>query len=144
VLAAIDRWPTAPVTFENLKSPLDLTVRVAESERFQVGVSPQEIRMRMDVQWFAEKVLSGIVVDVHSVPPHREVIVVPPRLELVVRGGVDMLSRLDPRNIQASLDYSRILSDTSGTLAPEILAPPGLQVIGTRPDRVQYIVRKRL
>jgi hypothetical protein len=144
VLAAMKQWKTAPVVFENLKAPLDMPVRLAESDRYQVEVSPQEVRLRMDVQWFAEKILSGIPVEVQSVPPHREVILVPPRLELVVRGGVDMLSHVNPPDIRASVDYGRILSDTSGSLTPEIDAPPGLQIISTRPERFQYIVRKRL
>lgn len=144
VISSMERWKTAPAVFENLKAPLDVNVRLAESERYQIEVAPQEVRLRMDVQWFAEKILSGVAVEVHSVPPHREVILVPPRMELVVRGGVDMLSRVGPQDIRASVDYGRILSDTSGSLAPEIDAPPGLQIISTRPDRLQYIVRKRL
>jgi YbbR domain-containing protein len=144
VLSAMERWKTVPMTFENLKAPLDVVVRLAESDRYQVEISPQEVRLRMDVQWFAEKILSGVAVEVHSVPPHREVILVPPRLELVVRGGVDMLAQVNPPDIRASVDYGRILSDTSGSLAPEIEAPPGLQIISTRPERLQYIVRKRL
>ncbi len=144
VLAGMQSWPTVRTTFENLKAPVDVTIRLAESERYQVEAFPPEIRLRMDVQWFAEKILSGIPVEVRSVPPHREVILVPPRLELVVRGGVDQLSAVNPQDIRASLDYARILSDTTGTLAPEIETPAGLQVISTRPEHLQYIVRKRL
>lgn len=144
VLAATDSWRSARSVFDNLKSPVDVTVPMAESDRYRIDVSPREVRLRLDVQWFAEKILSGVAVEVRSVPPHREVILVPPRLELVVRGGVDVLSRVNPADIRASLDYAVILSDTSGSLVPEIAAPPGLQVVSARPERLQYIVRKRL
>jgi hypothetical protein len=144
VLAMIGSWPTLPSLFEDLKDPIDIPVRLAESDRYQIDVEPREVRMRMDVQWFAEKVFTGVPVEVTSVPPHREVILVPPRIELVVRGGVGILSGVDIPDIQASLDYGQILSDTTGMLAPVIEAPAGLQIIGTRPERLQYIVRKRL
>jgi YbbR domain-containing protein len=144
VLAAIDSWKIAPAVFENLKAPLEVTVPLAESDRYQISVSPREVRLRIDVQWFAEKVLSGITVDVLSVPPHREVILVPPRLDLVVRGGVELLSRVRPIDVRASLDYVIILSDTTGALAPEVVAPPGVQIVSCSPERLQYIVRKRL
>lgn len=144
VLAAINAWRTAPAVFKDLKAPVEVTMPLAESDRYQIAVMPREIRLRIDVQWFAEKVLSGIAVEVHSVPPHREVILVPPRLELVVRGGVDVLSQMHPADVRASLDYGIILSDTTGALIPDITAPPGVQIVSCRPERLQYIVRKRL
>lgn len=144
VLAAITSWKTATAVYRDLKAPLDVTVPVAPAERHQLEITPASVRIRMEVQWFAEKIVSGVRVEVHSVPPHREVILVPPRVELIVRGGVERLGRVGPDDIRASLDYGTILSDTTGSLAPEILAPPELQVVSRRPERVQYIVRKRL
>ncbi len=144
ILAGITFWKTAHVTFENLKAPVDLTVPVAESDRYQLSVTPPEARVQIGVQWYAEKVLAGMPVEVLSVPPHREVILVPPKIDLVVRGGVDQLSALQQGDVSISVDYSVILSDTTGVLVPEIKAPAGLQIVSKRPERLQYIVRKRL
>lgn len=144
VIAPIESWPTTRMTFEDLKAPVDAMVPLAESDRFQLLLQPSEVNVRMDVQWYAEKVFAGLPVELLSVPPHREVILVPPRIELVVRGGVDQLSQLTLNDFRASLDYTVILSDSTGYLEPEIAVPQGLQIVNTRPSRLQFIVRKRL
>ncbi|MFN0157275.1 MAG: hypothetical protein ACKVRP_04285 [Bacteroidota bacterium] len=144
ILAEIDSWPTVRMQFDDLKAPVDAMAALLESSRYQLAFNPSGVNVRLDVQWYAEKVFAGLPVELLSVPPHREVILVPPRIDLVVRGGVDQLSALSLADFRASLDYIVILSDSSGYLEPEVIAPSGVQIVSTRPDGLRYIVRKRL
>ena len=144
VLDMVVAWKTHPLMLENVKAPVDRDVPLLPSDRYLLTVSPSEVRVQIDVQWYAEKELMGIPVEVHSVPPHREVILVPPRIDLVVRGGVEQLAHLTAADVVAEIDYAVILTDTTGLLAPTLHCPPWLQVVSRRPGQLQYVVRKRL
>jgi len=47
-------------------------------------------------------------------------------------------------DFQVSVPYAAILADTTGYVDPVVAAPPGVQVVTKRPEKLQYIVRKRL
>jgi hypothetical protein len=144
VVERLEFWNTAPLTFELLRGPVDLTVPVAEPQRHRLEVTPRETRLRMDVQWFAEKTLADLPVEVTDVPPHRDIVFVPPRVDLVVRGGVQQLSRLGRADVRLRVEYAALLSDTTGLVVPLVMSPPEIQVVARRPERLQYIIRKRM
>ena len=102
------------------------------------------IRVQFNVQPFAEKPFSGLPVEVLDVPANRELILIPPKIDIVVRGGIEQLSGLSLRDFTASVEFGTVVNDTSGFIDPQIGPPSGIQVMSKRPDRLQYIVRKRL
>jgi hypothetical protein len=69
---------------------------------------------------------------------------IPPRIEVVVRGGIDQLTIIEQMDFRAHIDFRAILADTSGSMEPQITSPEGVQVVARRPERIQYIVRTRL
>lgn len=144
VIASIEDWHTQFAEFTDLKGPVDITVPLQVSERYAIGLSPAEVNVQIDVQWFAEKIIPGLTIDILSVPPHREVILVPPKIDLVVRGGVNQLSGLALEDFRVQVDYSTVISDTTGGLFPDVRIPEGIHLVSRRPERVQYIVRKKL
>lgn len=144
VLSTIDSWKTTRVVLENLKASVDMTVPLLYSDRYLIAVSPSEVHVKMDVQWFAEKTLSGLSVEILTVPLHREVILIPPRIDFVVRGGVEQLAQLTAADFRATVDYTTLLSDTTGNIEPDVLVPPGVHLVSKRPERFQYVIRKRL
>jgi hypothetical protein len=96
------------------------------------------------VEPFAEKVFAGIPVTVNGVPAGREVIFIPPRLDVVVRGGIEQLAAIRDDRFTAKVDYAELDRDSTGFVVPALEAPEGVRVIERRPQRFQFIIRKRL
>jgi hypothetical protein len=144
VLERIASWKTAPTSFEELKAPVETMVPLALSVGPIVRSSPSSVRVRINVEPFAEKVFSGLPVEIRRLPPNRDVIFIPPKIEIVARGGIRQLASLLPVDFELSVPYERILADTTGSVEPEIVPPSGIQVVTRRPEKLQYIVRKRL
>ncbi|MGA9116851.1 MAG: hypothetical protein WB626_08755 [Bacteroidota bacterium] len=144
VLERIRSARTVRARLEDLKEPVDATLSLSRDPGYRVEFTPPEVRLRMDVQLFAEKTIPGLAVEPRGVPPEREVVLVPPRVDLMVRGGVERLGSLTGADFRAHIPYERILSDTSGQLEPVIEPPPGVRVVSIRPERLQYVVRRRL
>jgi hypothetical protein len=144
LLRNIDSWKTEHRAFENLRAPLDTPVPLAAAGTHVLAFSESSVRVSIWVEPFAEKVFNGIPVDVSGVPPNREVILIPPRIELVVRAGIKQLSSLAQSDFHVSTTYARIDADSTGAVETEVASPAGVQVVSKRPEHIQYIVRKRL
>ena len=144
VLGQISAWHTAAVRFDDLKNPLEEDVLMAKSSDHLLDCSPVSVKIRVNIQPFAEKVFSGLPVEIRALPPNRDVILIPPKVEIVARGGIRQLAGVLPVDFQVSVDYTNILNDTTGFIDPTVTSPSGVQVVAQRPERLQYIVRKRL
>ena len=144
VVKAISFWRTEHTRFENLKASVEAEIPLADTSSYKLQFWPPQVRVLVNVQPYAEKPFAGLPVEILSVPSAREVILIPPKIDIVVRGGIDKLSALSLRDFRASVDYRDLLNDTSGFMDPQIVPPPGVQMVSRRPERLQYIVRKRL
>jgi hypothetical protein len=102
------------------------------------------VRVHIDVQQFAEKTVTGVPVETRGVPYHREVILIPPRVDLVVRGGVQQLSTLTDDSFRVTIDYKDLLEDSSGYADPMVILARGIELVSKKPERMQFVIRKRL
>jgi len=144
VLNALVSWNIRDTIFENLKAPVETPVALEDSTPFVLSFSPSSVIVKLDVQPFAEKTLSNLPVDIRSVPADREVILIPPKIEIVVRGGVNRLTTVAATDCKAYIKYEDVRNDTTRSLSPEIELPGGLVLIGKKPEHLQYVIRKRL
>ena len=144
LLATIERWPTAGTVFRDVRSPIDTDVPLVDSASHYLKLFPQKVRLRMNVQQFAEKTVVGLTVETNAVPPNKEVILIPPKIDIVVRGGVDQLAALSNENFGASINYDEIVEDSTGYAEPAVTSPRGVQLVAKRPERMQFVIRTRL
>jgi hypothetical protein len=144
IVRTVTSWSTVHREFKDLRTPVEADVALAQSTLLLLTFSAPSTHVSLNVEPFAEKVMSGIPVEGRGVPQHREVIFIPPKLDIVTRGGIRQLANLTAADFRVTVDYAGILADTTGSIDPAIAGPGGIQVVTKRPERVQYIVRKRL
>lgn len=144
VIARITEWKTERAVFADVKAPIDAQVPLLRKQTAPLTFSTGSIHVTVNVQPFAEKTITGIPVEVDSVPTPREVILIPPRVELVVRGGIKQLSSVSAADFRVAVTYAAIETDTTGAVPYAITGPAEIQIVRRRPDRLQHIVRKRL
>ena len=144
VLRAVDSWKTERRVFENVRGSLDAEVPLASGAPYEIAFSVPAVRIAISVEPFAEKVITGLPVQVTAVPASREVILIPPRIEIVVRAGIRQLSVLSAGDFRVETDYPNIAADSTGAIDTDVSCPAGVQLVTKRPEHLQYIVRKRL
>lgn len=144
IVESVTEWPTSFRKFDNLRSPVDIELPLEEPSNYSITLFRESVRLQINVQPFAEKAFPGIRITASGVPPGREVIFIPSRMDLIVRGGIEQLSRVASTDFQATVDYQNLLEDSVGTVNPGIIAPPDVKVISRKPARFQFIIRKRL
>ncbi len=137
-------WSTKRVRYTDVKSDLAVNVPLSDTLGSDVSKSTTTVTVEIKVQPFAEKRFPGIPVEVVAAPSNREVILIPPKLDIVARGGLYQLTNIGTENFRATVNYRVILLDTTGTVQPEIAGPEGIEIIVQKPERFQYIIRRRL
>ncbi|HTO93722.1 MAG TPA: hypothetical protein VMM80_05100 [Bacteroidota bacterium] len=143
VLRTIDAWKTERRVFDNVRGPLDAEVPLASPDPYAIALSATTVRIAITVEPFAEKIIAGIPVVVTDVPPHREVILIPARIEIVVRAGIRQLSGLSAGDFRATTGYAEVAADSTGLIDAGVACPAGVQLVTRRPEHLQYIVRRR-
>jgi len=81
---------------------------------------------------------------VTALPSNREVMFIPPKMDVIVRGGIDELAKLSVSDFQASVAYQSLVLDTTGIVTPVFTAPAGIDIIRRTPERFQFVIRKKL
>ncbi|MBI5021234.1 MAG: hypothetical protein HZB59_07365 [Ignavibacteriales bacterium] len=144
LIGTIESWPTVFRRFDDLNAPLNIDLPLEEPATPSVRLLHTSAHVIVDVQPFAEKIFTGIPVTAVSIPPNREVIFIPPKMDIIVRGGIEQLARLSTEDFQVSMNYQELIADTTGTIQPAFSSPPEIKVVSKKPERFQYIIRKKL
>jgi YbbR domain-containing protein len=140
----ISEWPTIYKKFEGLKIPVNMDIPLEEPGTFAVRINLALTHISMNVQPFAEKIFSGVPVTAIAVPTNREVIFSPPKIDIIIRGGIEKLSAISHDGIQATVNYQLLTKDSIESIIPVLNIPQELKIISRKPERVQFIIRKRL
>lgn len=143
VVGSLQSWRTVYRRFDRVRESIDVFLPLADTNVLLI-FTPSRVKLSVPVQQLAEKMFAHIPLELVSVPSNREVLLSPPYLDIVVRGGIEQLADVGLRAVRAVVDYRAILADTSGTVEPQIILPPGLRVVRKTPERVQYVLRKKI
>lgn len=141
LVARLPRWPTQRVTRTNVQDDLQLRVALTDTLGGLVTVGREAVDVRVDVELFTEAV-KEVPVRVTDVPPGaRDVRLEPARVDVIFRVPMSQYEEaVSSEEFSASVAYSDILRDTTGTVEPNVQTPSSVIVRGVRvePDELEY------
>ncbi len=142
-LRSLDAWRTRAVVLNDVHNPLAMTALVSDSLRGVITPGRMTVRVTADIQEIADLAIPDVPLVNRGIDRDTSLRLVlqPDRIQVLVRGGVRNLSRLDPTSVSAyvEVDYG---IDTLGVTTPTIVLPPGFSVIGVEPPRIRYLWRR--
>ena len=101
-----------------------------------------KVSLTLDVQRVVDNTFDGIKVTVKNIPPDRDVVLIPNTISCGLRGGINIIGKVTADQINATIEYKDVIMDTLGTLKPKITIPSNTQLIFTKPEELQYIIKK--
>lgn len=143
ILSEIKYIPTETKTFENINESISVVVRLSDTLSNLIRIEPQEVIIEYNVELSAEKSYEDLSIVVYNVPLDKDVLLIPPKLKLNLRGGVEQLSQINPSEIIVGIEYNMIESDTLGFVIPIIELPIDVDIINFEPQKFQYIIKKK-
>ncbi|MCK7524847.1 MAG: hypothetical protein MZV64_48190 [Ignavibacteriales bacterium] len=75
-------------------------------------------------------------------PQDRHIVLIPNAINCSLRGGINILGKINPNEISASIDYREIVYDTLGSVQPKIVIPQNTELVFTKPVRLNYIIKE--
>lgn len=100
------------------------------------------IYVTLDVQKIVDKNIDNLPVKVIDVPRDRDVVLLPNRINVAIRGGIDILGRIDTTQLKAYVNYKDVVLDTLGSVKPHIKMPENTSLLYIKPERLRYIIKK--
>ena len=96
----------------------------------------------IDVQRIVDRSIDNVQVDVKDVPRDREVVLLPNKISINVRGGIDILGRLTSDQFKAYVNYRDVVLDTLGGITPKIEYPENVSIQFIKPEKLRYVIKK--
>jgi hypothetical protein len=100
------------------------------------------VTVTFDIQRIVDKQFDEINVEVLDVPPDRDVVLLPNKVSFGVRGGIDILGKLDKDQFEAFVFYRHVVLDTLGNVTPQVRLPENTNLLYLKPERLRYVIKK--
>lgn len=129
----------------------DLVVdQVSNSFIEQVGIkvapgvesSPSHVKIYGDVQKIVDREMTNIPIEIKNIPKDKTILLLPDKISLSVRGGINFLGRMKKEDFQVFIDYRDVIADTSRMVSPTVIPPKYVRLIYLDPERIKYIIKK--
>ena len=130
---------TESKTFTSLDSKIETEIGFPRLQGF--SFSTNIIDAQIDVQRIVDDQFEEILVEVIDMPVGKEVVLLPNKISIQVRGGIDILGKLKPNHFKAYVKYQTLVQDSTGSVKPEISLPKNVTLQYTKPDRLRYVIR---
>jgi YbbR domain-containing protein len=134
---------TQEQSFKNVNAGIIKNVNVSDSLSNIIWHSQNEVRLTINIELTAQKEFRDIEIKIPNIPPDKEVLLIPQNITVQLKGGVNQLSAVDAGKINAIIDFRSILNDTTGALTPVFSLPEGCVVTSVKPDKIQYVIKKK-
>jgi YbbR domain-containing protein len=139
-LNEISSVPTQEIRLLDLDSKITEQVSLADLPGLSYNVN--NVTVTLDVQKIVDKNFDNLLVSVIDIPGDREVVLLPNRISVGVRGGINILGKLNEEEIKIYVYYRDVVLDTLGSVAPNVEIPANTSLIYTKPERLRYIIKK--
>ncbi len=139
-LKAMKEVPTEDISMENLDNKIikQIPLKNIPGMKYQTG----KVLVTLDVEKIVDRNIDNLFVKVIDVPKDRNVILLPGRITVTIRGGVEILGRINTSDFNAFVNYREVVLDTLGSVSPHVDIPPNVSLLSVKPERLGYIIKK--
>jgi len=140
ILDKISIIKTKLVKLSSLDSKIKIISEIEEPKGFKLENNRAELTF--DIQRIVEKTFENITVNLVGLPDDRDVVLIPNTINCSLRGGINIIGKINPNVINATIDYRKIVYDSLGSVQPKIVIPENTQLVFIKPIRLNYIIKK--
>lgn len=140
ITSKIKSWSTQKLIIENANKPIRGIVELSDSLGEIVEFDTPQIQFYSNIQLTLEKTFYDIPIVIRGGAMPRNSRIYPEKLDITVRGGIDVVKNMNKDDLVIALDYSSIANDKTGILVPKIESPSEVQVIQINPAYVYHKV----
>ncbi len=107
-----------------------------------IHATPSKVKINIDIEKIVDKTIENIEVKTINVPKRQTLEIIPTKIKIVLRGGLNKLALITEKDLQAFADFNDAIRDTLGTIEPKIIPPEYMEVLDVTPKKLKYIIKK--
>lgn len=138
ILESIDKWPTAKVALDDIKSSFSRTIRLSDSLSTVLKVNPRSTSIYAKVQQYGEISFDDIELQVVGGQLPSNHTISPKYFRVTIYGGIDLLNEITAEDIKVFVDYDKVINDVNGVLVPQITIPDYTKVLNIQPKYIHH------
>jgi len=142
LLAGIDEWYTEARSFERRINSVSTTLPLSDSLGGIVRLGVSEAAVTVDVEQVADNTYRDISVRIEHNIDSTKIILLPPTVNLTVRGGINEMANISADSFSVTGDYRSLVRSRSNYFRPTVGIPANLTLLRVTPDSIEYIIRK--
>ena len=131
---------TKKISLSNLNDKIEIRVDLKNIQG--MTYSDKNTLVTIDVQRIVDRNIDNVLVKVTGVPKDREVVLLPNKITIAVKGGIDILGRLTSDQFRAYVNYRDVVFDTLGGIVPKVESPDNVSIKYIKPEQLRYVIKK--
>lgn len=139
IIQDITSWKTEKILITDKIKSFDFNIGLMDSLKNIISINPISVNIFVNIQQSAQKVIPDVAIKVtgKQLPPNY--IIQPPKISVILTGGIDELKKISPNDISAYINFNDIMTDSIGIFKPEIKFPDNVKILNTNPATVQIM-----
>jgi hypothetical protein len=142
IIKNINNWYTVFQQFDDIKNDIIALLPLSDTLTQVTQISHKVIGIDINVQMVAEESIKDIEIAVKNKPENVVISIIPPRVDILVRSGVDYLTGFDRSQIKAEINYNDLSHDSLQVFVPVFSVPKEIKIIRIYPVKFEYVIRK--
>ena len=141
--SVINNFTSLPVEYTSyIKSDSRIQQKLSLTHLPGVSYDDNSAVIFLNVQKIIDMNFNDLPVKIYDIPANQDIIILPNKLTIGVKGGIEVLGKISPDQFKVSVNYRNIVSDTLGSIIPDVQMPPNLSLLYIKPERLRYIIKK--
>jgi hypothetical protein len=140
ILSNLDSVPTVNREYKDLDNNVEDKIDIKQIDNLKY--SSRTFDINFEVQKIVDKSFNDLDVTINNIPKSRDVVLFPNKITIVLRGGIDILSKITDKDFHPYIDYQTLIMDTTGTVEPVINKINYVKLIDIKPQYLKYIIKK--
>src|ERR1039457_2804045 len=139
----IGNLTSVPVEYVSyIKSDVKIQEKVSLVPMQGVSYEDNSAVLFLNIQKIINMDFNDLPIKIYDIPVDRDIVILPNKISVGVRGGIEFLGKITPDQFKVSVNYRNIVSDTLGSVMPDVQMPPNLSLLYIKPERLRYIIKK--
>lgn len=140
ILQYVENVETDSVFFNNVNDKVKTQVNLKPING--VTCSVNKCYVEFDVQKVVEREFNDLIVEVRNVPPSKDLVLFPSKVDVVIRGGINKLGKLTKDSIKVYVDYWTAVKSEENKIEPEVELPNFTKLLDVKPSKLEFVIKQ--
>ena len=141
IVKKIDTVFTRKISVNHATDSVQINSKVNLPKYVSSNIS--DVIVEFDIQKIVDKQVVNVPIKIIGMSDkNKKLLIFPDKINVSIRGGIDIVGRINASDITAFISFKEALADTTASLIPHIRLPKGVELVTFTPDKIDYIIKK--